>query len=145
MTKTIFTLVIAFVVSSFSLFAQSEKASQGDAILGIWTNPAKDAKFEIYNEDNVYFGKIIWGSREETRDVENPDPNLRDRDLIGLVILKDFVFDGEESWEDGTIYDPNNGKTYSCVLTLKSANKLNVRGYVGISLFGRTEIWTKIE
>jgi uncharacterized protein (DUF2147 family) len=63
--------------------------------------------------------------------------------LIGLVILKDFAFNGKDKWEDGTIYDPNNGKTYSCVIRLKNESALEVRGYIGISLLGRTEVWTR--
>jgi len=62
--------------------------------------------------------------------------------LIGLTILKDFVFD-DNSWTGATIYDPRNGKTYSCKLSLKDNYTLNIRGYLGLSLFGRTESWTK--
>ncbi len=65
--------------------------------------------------------------------------------MIGLTILKNFEFKSKNVWSDGTIYDPKDGKTYSCKLTLVSNNKLEVRGYVGISLFGRTETWTKIK
>jgi uncharacterized protein (DUF2147 family) len=63
--------------------------------------------------------------------------------LNGLILLNNFVFDADDKvWEDGTIYDPKNGKTYSCNITLVD-DKLNVRGYVGISMIGRTAIWTK--
>jgi len=65
--------------------------------------------------------------------------------LLGLQILKNFVYDAQDKeWEDGTIYDPKNGKTYSCIMTL-SGNNLNVRGYVGISMLGRTGVWTKVQ
>jgi uncharacterized protein (DUF2147 family) len=144
MIKSILTLVIATLFGAITLFAQSSKSTKGDAILGVWTNPAKDAKFEIYKKDNKYFGKIIWGTGGDTKDSKNPDPKLRSRDLVGLTILKNFVFSSNNTWEDGSIYDPKDGKTYSCKLTLTSANKLDVRGYLGISLFGRTETWTKI-
>jgi uncharacterized protein (DUF2147 family) len=143
MNKSILTLVIAALVGVASLFAQSNSTTKGDAILGVWSNPAKDAKFEIYKKDNKYFGKIIWGTGGDTKDSKNPDTKLRNRDLVGLTILKNFVFSGDNTWEDGSIYDPKDGKTYSCKLTLTSANKLDVRGYLGISLFGRTETWTK--
>jgi uncharacterized protein (DUF2147 family) len=107
-------------------------------------NADKNAKFEIYKSNNKYYGKIIWGTGRESKDVKNPDEKLRNRELVGIKMLNNFVFDGNNTWSDGTIYDPNDGKTYSCKLTLTSANKLDVRGYVGISLFGRTETWTKI-
>jgi uncharacterized protein (DUF2147 family) len=57
--------------------------------------------------------------------------------------LKGFVFEGNNEWKEGHIYDPNNGKTYRCNLELIDQETLSVRGYVGISLFGRTEIWTR--
>lgn len=143
MTKSILTFVTTIILGTVTLFAQSGNSSSGDAILGEWINSEKDAKIEIYKKDNQYFGKIIWGTGGDTKDSKNPDPKLRSRDLVGLSILKNFVFDGKKTWTDGTIYDPKDGKTYSCKLTHTSANILNIRGFVGISLFGRTETWTK--
>ncbi len=144
MINSIFTIVFVSLFGAINLFAQPHSNTKGDAILGVWINPAKDAKFEIYKKDNKYFGKIIWGKDGDTKDSKNPDSKLRNRYLIGLTILNNFLFDGKKTWDDGTIYDPKDGKTYSCKLTLASANKLDVRGYVGISLFGRTETWTKV-
>ncbi len=144
MTKSISSLLVALFLGSLSLFAQSSQAPQGDAILGEWINAEQDAKFLIYKKDDKYFGKITWGTGGDTKDSQNPDPKLRSKNLVGLTILKDFVFSGKNVWADGTIYDPKDGKTYSCKLTLKSARKLDVRGFVGVSMFGRTESWTKI-
>jgi uncharacterized protein (DUF2147 family) len=59
---------------------------------------------------------------------------------MGLKVLRDFVFVGDNRWEEGKIYDPENGKDYSCILTLIDANTLNVRGYIGFSLIGRTQV-----
>jgi len=144
MKKSAFTLFIGLIISSIAAFAQSGNLQKSDAILGEWINAEKDAKFEIYKKGDVYFGKIIWGTGGDTNDTKNPDPKLRTRELVGLTILNDFVFEGKNTWKDGTIYDPKNGKTYSCQLTLKSADKLDVRGFLGFSLFGRTETWTRI-
>jgi uncharacterized protein (DUF2147 family) len=59
-------------------------------------------------------------------------------------VLKNFVFDGKDEWEDGTIYDPKNGKTYSCYIRYAEyPNLLKIRGYIGVSLLGRTTYWTK--
>ncbi len=63
---------------------------------------------------------------------------------MGLQLLKGFKKDGDTEYEDGTIYDPKNGKTYSCKINRKGET-LEVRGYVGISLIGRTTIWTKAD
>ena len=64
---------------------------------------------------------------------------------MGLVFLKGFEKDGENKWDDGEIYDPKNGKTYSSEMTLVSSKQLNVRGYIGISLIGRTSKFTKAD
>lgn len=112
-----------------------------DAIQGEWLNPAKDARFLLYKKNDRFFGRVVWGTGEKY-DVHNPDPKLRQRDLQSFDLLQNFRYE-KGSWVDGTIYDPREGKTYSCILRLKSATQLEVRGYVGISLFGRSEIWTK--
>jgi len=77
-------------------------------------------------------------------DRNNPDVALRSRPLIGLPLVSGFHFAGADEWTGGTIYDPENGKTYSCKITLMSNGSLKVRGYIGISLFGRTTAWTRL-
>jgi uncharacterized protein (DUF2147 family) len=62
---------------------------------------------------------------------------------LGLIILRDFKHDDGE-WTGGRIYDPQNGKDYKCFMKLKDNKTLNVRGYIGISLLGRTEVWTRV-
>ena len=59
--------------------------------------------------------------------------------------MDEFVYAGDFTWEDGWIYDPNNGNTYSCEMTLIDHKTLKIRGYIGITLFGRTEIWTRYD
>ncbi len=78
-------------------------------------------------------------------DDKNPDPNLRNRPIIGLKIMSGFIFDGEHKWKSGSVYDPKNGKTYSGTLTLISPNKLDLRGYVLFSFLGRTTTWTRLD
>jgi uncharacterized protein (DUF2147 family) len=121
-----------------------------DSIIGIWLTEKKDAKVEIYKQGGKYFGKIIW-LREPTEkdgsvkmDRNNPDQSQHTKQINGLIIMKDFVFDGDEQWDDGTIYDPDNGKTYKCKIELEEWKMMKVRGYVGIPLFGRTEYWTRV-
>ena len=121
------------------LFAQNPP----NAILGEWVSPKKDSRVLIYQQGAAYFGKITWGTGRSTKDEKNPDPALRSRNLVGSVILDKFSYDGNGTWKDGTIYDPRDGKTYACKMTLKDAGNLSIRGYVGVSLFGRTEVWTK--
>ncbi|NBU04628.1 MAG: DUF2147 domain-containing protein, partial [Bacteroidetes bacterium] len=97
-----------------------------------------------------FYGKIVWlkeplkNGKPKVDDL-NPNPAKRSVPLMNLQILKDFVYDADDKeWEDGTIYDPKNGKTYSCYMTL-DGTKLNVRGYVGVSMIGRTSVWTRVQ
>lgn len=131
------------IVITIILISQLSLAQvSSDNIIGNWLSPKKDSEIQIFKVNNKYYGKIVWGKGESTKDIKNPDVKLRSRDLIGLVILSNFEFD-EDEWNNGTIYDPREGKTYSCVITMKNKNELNIRGYVGVSLFGRAEVWTK--
>jgi uncharacterized protein (DUF2147 family) len=123
-------------------------AQNGDDILGKWLNPSGEGEVLIYKRANKYFGKLDWlkfpkDEKGLTKtDKKNPDAALRSRPELGLELLRDFTYDGS-AYEDGTIYDPKSGKTYSCKMTL-TGNKLKIRGYIGISLLGRTEVWTKV-
>lgn len=123
-------------------------AQKPDAVLGRWTSPNGEDQILIYKKGAKYFGKLDWIKypNDETgkpkTDKKNPDKNLRTRQELGLELLKDFTFAGDNVYEDGTIYDPKNGKTYSCKMTVDGTN-LKIRGYIGISLLGRTETWTR--
>jgi uncharacterized protein (DUF2147 family) len=120
-----------------------------DDIVATWLTSGKEpAKIQIYKSVERYYGKITWLKYPEVNgkqplDINNPDKTKRNTPIIGLVILKGFRFDDDE-WEDGKVYDPKSGKTYSCYLSLRDKNTLKIRGYVGISLIGRTEIWTRV-
>lgn len=145
MTKKL-TLSIAMLL----FFVLSVSAQKADAVLGKWLNPSGEGQVEIYKKGEKYFGKLAWikfpndaGGKPKT-DLKNPDAALRTRPELGLELLKDFTFDGDNVYEGGTIYDPKSGKTYSCKMTL-NGKKLKIRGYIGISLFGRSEEWTRVE
>lgn len=130
---------IPLFLLSISLFA----SSSADAILGEWLSQEKDGKIMIFKQGDQYFGKISWGKIPGKKDTKNPDEKLRNKDLVGAVILKNFKFTGS-SWENGTIYDPNSGKTYDCILKIRDGNKtLDIRGFVGTAMFGRTSTWTR--
>lgn len=131
-------------------FVLSVSAQKADAIIGKWLNPSGEGQVEIYKKGDKYFGKLAWikfpndANGKPKTDVKNPDGALRNRPELGLELLKNFTFDGENVYENGTIYDPKSGKTYSCKMTL-DGKKLKIRGYIGISLFGRSEVWSRVE
>jgi len=121
--------------------------AQSDKIEGVWLNEEKDAKIQIYKaRDGKFYGKIVWlkdptENGKAKTDKKNPKDQMKTQPLVELVILKGFNMDGN-TYEDGTIYDPNNGKTYDCKMTYKGKT-LAIRGFIGLSLFGRTTIWER--
>lgn len=123
--------------------------AQADPVEGYWFNDSKDAKIRIYKAtDGKFWGKIVWLKTPDRDgapklDINNADKKLRSRPVMGMPILSRFEKDGDATYSDGVIYDPKNGKTYSCRITRKDANTLNIRGYIGISLIGRTTVWTR--
>ena len=148
--RNIITLAVVFLLLCTSAFKGSAQIHKSDDILGIWLNQEATGKIQIYKEGDKYFGKLVWLRTPldsvtglPRTDKENPDAKLKSNPLIGLVNLKNFVFDGEEEWSGGTIYDPKNGKTYKCYIRFESQNRLKIRGYIGISLLGRNTFWTK--
>lgn len=137
--KTTFLLLFSTLILQANSFANSGP----DVIVGEWLSQEKDGKISIYKQGDKYYGKISWGKTPGRKDTNNPDAKLKNRDLIGLVILQDFKYTGS-AWEDGKIYDPKSGKTYDCILKVKDNNKiLEIRGYVGVPMFGRTATWTR--
>ncbi len=147
-TTTNFLLLLSLSLwSGLSAFSQVHKA---DDIIGTWLNEEATGKVQIFKEGSKYFGKLVWLKEpidKETglsrKDKENPDLHLKTMPLIGLVNLKNFVFNGKDEWANGTIYDPKNGKTYKCYIQFESTNRLKIRGYIGFSLLGRNTYWTK--
>ena len=116
----------------------------------LWYNEGKTSKIQIYKaKDGKFYGKIVWLKVTEENgkprtDSKNPDKAKQSAPLLGLLILNGFKKESEALYDEGTIYDPKNGKTYSCKITNEDG-KLNVRGYVGFSIIGRTTVWTKAE
>lgn len=137
------------LLSVFVVFMALEMFAQ-NTIEGTWFNTTKSGKVEIYKKGEVYYGKIVWLEEpidEKTGkaklDTNNPDASKQKTPIIGLLVLKDFTYDGDGKYSGGTIYDPENGKTYKCKMTLLDKDHLDVRGYIGIPALGRTENWTK--
>lgn len=120
-----------------------------DAILGVWKNGEGTGLVQIYKKGDKYFGKIVWlkvpNNEDGTprTDISNPDESLRKRTIKGLENLRDFVYKGDNLWEEGKVYEPKAGNDYSCNMKLVDENTLEVRGYIGVSMFGRTDVWKR--
>ena len=118
------------------------------AITGVWLTGDRDGHVRIEQCGEAFCGKLVWVKPEKDVEVpldkNNPDPALRSRPLKGLQILADLTPDGSSRWAGGTIYDPKSGKTYHVKVTLVDGDTLKLRGYVGIPLLGRTEVWHRV-
>lgn len=121
------------------------QAQQADDLLGTYMTSEQDGMIEVSKQNNKYFGRLTWTKTPGKLDEHNPDAKQKTDKLVGKEILKGFVFDGKSTWHNGTIYDPKNGKTYNCKITRDAKGNLNVRGFIGISLIGRTAFWVKVK
>lgn len=130
------------------LFAVGTAAWAADnihAIEGVWET-ASGGYVEIYQAgDNTWNGRVVGSSSGEARyDENNPDDEKRGRRLLGVEVLQDLHYAGDDQWDDGSIYSPDNGKTYSAKATLTDADTLEARGYIGVSLLGRSQTWHRV-
>jgi len=143
-------LIFVFMLMSLPYLSYGQK-KETDMILGDWLTGSGKAKVNIYKDSKTgkLNGKIVWlkdpneADGTPKLDKHNPNARLKTKPLMGLLLLRDFVHEGGRTWSDGKIYDPENGKDYSCILEVESEKKLKVRGYIGFSLIGRTEYWTR--
>ena len=145
--KTIYKVLFLFLLAPIFSNAQ-----QADDVLGTWINPSGEGKIKVIKVGDAYFGNLVWLKNPLTKmgqpklDDQNPDPAKRSRKKLGLLLLTNFKFDpNSKEWTDGQIYDPKNGKTYSCKMTMQGKDVLDIRGFMGISLIGRTETWKRVE
>ena len=142
-----YTLLFILFFICLSNFAQNKV----DDVTGVWLTAGDDpARIQIYRSGDQFFGKIIWlkiplKNGVERRDTKNPKNENHSNQIIGLLLLKNFKFDNKDEWKGGEIYDPESGKTYRSYLYFKDKNTLKVRGFIGISLIGRTETWTRVK
>lgn len=143
MKRIKFSLLLVLFASIVSVNAQS--------VLGKWKtfdDATGDAKsiVEITEKDGKIYGKVIEilnPAKKDAKCVNCPDSD-KDKPVLGLYIIKGLSKDGKE-YSDGKILDPSSGKLYKCTVSLDGADKLKVRGYVGISAFGRNQTWTRVK
>ncbi|MDH3253170.1 MAG: DUF2147 domain-containing protein [Ignavibacteria bacterium] len=143
-------LILFFVVLLSCPPSWLHPGSPSPGVVGQWITEEGKARVEIFQCDTTLCGRIVW-ARQQTEtsdtllDIHNPDAALRDRPIIGLVILKSFAAEGNDRWTGGSVYDPESGSTYNATLELVDTNTLDLRGYILIPLFGRTTTWTRVE
>ncbi len=127
-------------------------AQDAQKLAGIWWNVTKTSKIEVKEVNGKFVGTVIsiipekWVNGEPEKDTENPDVKLRTRSRVGIQILSGLKYNAaDKEWQGGSIYDPENGKTYDCFAWFDNdPNVLNIKGYVaGIKWMGRSTTWTR--
>lgn len=143
--KKIIICSILFLVASI----QNVNAQTG--VLGKWKTiddetGAPKSVVEIYENNGKIYGKVtqILEKGKEDKLCDQCKGDKKNKPIKGMTIINGLTKNGNE-WDGGKILDPKTGKEYKCTISLEGENKLKVRGYLGISLLGRTQYWTKVQ
>ncbi|MDZ4860614.1 MAG: DUF2147 domain-containing protein [Candidatus Hydrogenedentes bacterium] len=150
--KQLCVLAAMVILAMGAAYAETK---EGD-VAGTWYTEGGGSKVEIVKDGDTYNGKLTWlkepnygkdhaEAGKPKRDVENPEAAKQNDPIVGLKLLNGFKWDGAGAWSGGTIYNPEDGKTYKCVLKMPvDNNTLDVRGYVGIPALGQTQTWKRM-
>jgi uncharacterized protein (DUF2147 family) len=147
----IYLLVVVLLISSaFSTSVKENKNNDPNAIIGTWKTGEGNGMIKITRNGDKFQGQIVWikdpndlETGKPMLDKNHPDKANHTRQIMGLTNMWGFKYTKPGVWEGGKIYDPKKGSTYECTIKLKNDQTIEVRGYVGISLIGRTDTWTR--
>lgn len=136
-------LVFVFMLG---LLNNIQAQAPSDKIVGVWYNEDKTNNIEIYKAGDSYSGKIVWISALNSnpnlhpKDKNNPKPELRNRDIIGMDIINGLKY-ASGKWVNGTIYSPKKGVYADCKVELLSTGQLKITALK--SGFSKKQIWTR--
>ena len=127
-----------------SLLGGPAAAQSADDAFGLWLNPENGSNVELYKcgADSLC-AKLTKVTDGQKTDDKNPDPAKRSQPIVGLVIMEGAKKSGDGKWA-GTLYNRENGKSYSGTITVKSRNAVDLSGCVALVLC-RTATWTRIK
>ncbi len=135
-------LALAWLVLPLAPAAAAD--DQAAKVLGNWLTEGRDGIIQMsLASDGSYQGKIVGGNAPHRLDTHNPDESKRAQTLLGQFIVHGMKYDGGGRWSGGSIYDPDSGRTYRCKIELLGADRLQVRGFIGFALLGRSQVWTR--
>jgi uncharacterized protein (DUF2147 family) len=123
------------------------RAADSASPVGFWKGG--DGTFEMFETGGKLSARIVALSEPKTAegtektDIYNPDPKKRNYPIVGLVFISGFMKTSDTRWENGTVYDPKSGRTYSCFMDLQGPDKIKLRGFLGIALMGRNYFWVR--
>ena len=149
------------LVALIAMLCAFPAGAQAPSVMGTWLTASKAAQVQLApcadSARGPVCGQVVKlidpkdaGGKpmvpEDVTDAHNADPSLRGRKVLGMMLLYDFARTGDpNSFESGTIYNGENGKTYKANITLQADGTLRLRGYVGTPMFGETQIWTRVQ
>ena len=149
------------LVALFVAFCAFPASAQTPSVMGTWLTASKLAQVQLAPCADPARGPVCGTIvklidpkddsgkpivPEEAVDRRNTDPALRGRKVLGMVLLYDFAKSADpNAFEDGTIYNGENGKTYKAKFGLQADGTLRLRGYVGVPMLGETQIWTRVQ
>ena len=148
MLETLLNSLLGLLTGFLVLAAMSSTALAAD-LQGVWLTEDKDAALMITNCGGQLCGRIIWLESATDRsgslrlDQNNPDPAKQTQRVCGLVVISGLKPSGPDTW-DGSVYNPQDGQTYSGNITVLSDKALKVRAYIGLPIFGRSQTWTRV-
>jgi len=138
-------LILLFLVISIFAFAQTNAD-----LVGQWYNAKNNIVVTLSDDRGMVSGKVTWmrfpndENGNPKTDLLNPDKSLRNRESVGMIIMSSFAHIAGNVWDNGELYVPEKGKTYTGMITLKDKNSLNLRGYIGLSfIVGYSSTWTR--
>lgn len=133
--------IMLFAILAGTALAADEPTQ---AVLGNWLTEPRSGIIQISRAtDGTYQGRIVGGNEPGRLDSHNPDQSKRTQPLRGQLIMQGLRHAGDGKWTGGTIYDPDSGSTYRCKVELRNDGTLKVRGFIGVSLLGKTQTWTR--
>jgi len=144
--------MIRFIILFLTVTCFSATSYVKSDITGTWLNQDQDAHIKIFELNGMFFGQIVWlkipndpETGKPKLDKHNSDDAKKTKPVLNLIIMKNLVWnESDQNWSGGLIYDPKSGNSYSLTCTLTNQNTMELRGYMGLSLFGRTDIWTRV-
>lgn len=139
----VFALAVTLLLIASPASAQTNKAPTG-----LWLTENERSVVELYQcaqGKPQMCGKIAWiidgGMQYDTK---NPDASKHNRPLCGMTILSNLSMESPGKWVGGKVYKADEGDMYDAKMTVLNDNKVEMRGFAGISMFGKTQTWTRV-
>ncbi len=152
--KSIGAIIITFVLTPYAYAADADKFKTENSAIGLWKTMDDKTQqprsiVEIFEKDEKFYGKIvkIFPQPGNKSQCEKCPDEFKNQPILGLQLMWDLKKNSEKSlkYENGHILDPENGSIYKLKIELiEAGQKLDVRGYIGISLFGRSQQWNRV-